>query len=79
MTNFESFVTGNPWQRTIAELVLACRAMNAGTMQLIAHRGKNPQTCVIVIEGKEECEEILEAIAQVEARWELKRKLDTEG
>jgi hypothetical protein len=68
-------MTGNPWEETVADLVRTCRVANAGTLHLIAHRGKNPQTCVIVIDGKEECKEVLAAIAQVEARWEEQKKL----
>jgi hypothetical protein len=70
----------DPWNITVHELIRMAQEYGAGSIQLVARdKQEQPIACAIVIRGKEECEEILAAVAAVEARWELRKTLESEG
>lgn len=65
----------DPWSMTLLELVAMSAMFNAGVTRMASLRNDQPTVMIYCIRGEEECQEIAEAIASVENRWELKREL----
>lgn len=72
---FADQITRDPWQMTLMEFVTTAAEFNAGVMHMSALRDDQPTVMVLCVRGEQECQEIAEAIATVQHRWELKREL----
>lgn len=65
----------DPMNATVLQLFRAMRAMNAGILKItVPHAdGETPLGAIILLDGQDTTEPMLEAIAAEEARWEKER------